>query len=52
MVFIWRIGGYGMKDSTMIRLTYGVMFLTTFVLVGLKVPPLLLLNLAPLGLPM
>ena len=29
MVFIWRIGGYGMKDSTMIRLTYGVMFLTT-----------------------
>ena len=31
MVFIWRIGGYGMKDSTMVRLTYGVMFLTTFV---------------------
>jgi len=29
MVSIWRIGGYGMKDSTMIRLTYGVMFLTT-----------------------
>ena len=31
MESIWRIGGYGMKDSTMIRLTYGMMFLITIV---------------------